>query len=377
MANLFDYLSWRGDLTLSQSPFNDVDSLILSTLSYVFFENIVPENMAETISVKEACEAFLSRPREIWKLRDGNDGRLLEELQKHRRFSEICLCGYVNKLDFAAEKQFSALTMLLEDETVFVAYRGTDHSLVGWKEDFNMSFMDEVPAQQEALEYLQTVSAQFPKKKLRIGGHSKGGNLAVYAAAMVPHGVQMSILSVYNHDGPGFRENMLQRAGYQLILPRVATFVPQSSVIGMLMEHEEEFTVVQSTQTGILQHDPYSWEVLGADFVRLENLTEHSLFLDKTVKLWLNGLNEKQRECFIDTIYEAVTMVPVDAFGEALVSPKVVFNALQALSDEDEVTKKLMGDSVKLLLQAGKQAASEYAKLPKLGKWERRNENEK
>ena len=377
MANLFDYLIWRGDLTLAQSPFNDVDSLILSTFSYIFFDGIVPESMTESVSAKEACEIFFDRPRAEWKARDAEDERLLMELPKCRRFSEMQLCGYVNQLDFAAEKQFSAMTMLLEDDTVFVAYRGTDHSLVGWKEDFNMSFMDTIPAQQEALEYLKKVSAQFPKKKLRTGGHSKGGNLAVYAAAMVPHAIQMSILSVYNHDGPGFRENMLQRAGYQMILPRVATFVPQSSVIGMLLEHEEEFTVIQSTESGFMQHDPYSWEVLGADFVRLESLTDHSRFLDKTVKLWLDGLEEKQRECFVDTIYEAVTTAPVDAFGEVAVSPKVVFNALQALTEEDEETKKLMGDSVKLLLQAAKQTAAEYAKVPVLGKWERRNENEK
>ena len=194
---------------------------------------------------------------------------------------------------------------------------------------------------------------------------------------MVPHAIQLGILSVYNHDGPGFRESMLQRAGYQAILPKVETFVPQSSVIGMLLEHEEAYTVVQSAENGILQHDPYSWEVLGADFVRLENLTDHSRFLDRTVKRWLNGLDEKQRECFVDTIYEVVAMAPVDAFGEAIVSPKVVLNALQAFSEEEEETKKFMGDSVKLLLQAARKTAAEYASLPRLGRWERRNENEK
>ena len=143
MANLFDYLIWRGDLTLSQSPFNDVDSLILSTFSYVFFDGIVPESTIETISLAEACATFFSRPKEIRKVRDAEeDERLLEALSGSRRFSQIQLCGYVNKLDIAAEKQFSAMTMLLEDGTVFVAYRGTDHSLVGWKEDFNMSFLD-------------------------------------------------------------------------------------------------------------------------------------------------------------------------------------------------------------------------------------------
>ncbi|MBR3993511.1 MAG: DUF2974 domain-containing protein, partial [Anaerotignum sp.] len=236
---------------------------------------------------------------------------------------------------------------------------------------------DEVPSQKEAAEYLKKVALQFPRKKLRVGGHSKGGNLAVYAAAMMPQSIQMDILSVYNHDGPGFRDGMLQKAGYQMILPKVETFVPQSSVIGMLLEHEEAYTVVESTESGFMQHDPYSWSVLGADFVQLEKLTDHSRFLDQTVKLWLDGLDEKQRECFVDTIYEVVTTAPVDAFGEAIVSPKVIFSALQALNDEEEETKRFMGDSVKLLLQAAKRTAAEYANLPGIGKWERRNENEK
>lgn len=376
MANLFDYLTWRGDLTLAQSPFGDVDALILSTLSYIFFDDIVPESMTETISVKEACEAFLSRPRENWKIRDAEDERLLRELPQSPRFAGMRLCGYVNKLDFAAQKQFSALTVLLGDETVFVAYRGTDHSLVGWKEDFNMSFMDAVPAQLEAESYLRQAAARF-SLRLRLGGHSKGGNLAVYAAAMCPKEIQARILSVYNHDGPGFREKMLRREGYRAILPRVHTFLPQSSVIGMLLEHEEAYMVVQSGESGFMQHDPYSWEVLGPGFVRLESLTEQSRFLDKTVKLWLDGLNEEQRECFVDTVYAVVTMAPVDAFGEAAVSPKVVLDALTAMKEEDEETRKFMLDSVKLLLQAAKTTLAEYASLPRMGKWERGNQNEK
>lgn len=376
MANLMDYLIWRGDLTLSQSPFGAVDSLILCTLVYTFFDGIVPESMTERISLAQAAEGYFARPEAARKSRVEEDQTLLRELAKSRRFAGVLLCGYTNRLDFAAEKQFSAMTMLPEDGTVFVAYRGTDNSLVGWKEDFNMSFMDEVPAQRDAVAYLTAAAAAF-SGKIRVGGHSKGGNLAVYGAAMCPAEVQSRISSVYNHDGPGFRENMLKHPGYRAILPRVQTFVPQSSVIGMLLEHEEDYTVVQSDQNGIWQHDPYSWEVLGADFVRLEKRTEESEFLDKTVKRWLRNLNEEQRATFVDTIYAVVTMTPVDAFGEAIVSPKTVLTTLQAFSGEDEETKKFMGDSVKLLLQAAKKTAAEYANLPGLRKGERGKQNEK
>ncbi|MGN1231379.1 MAG: DUF2974 domain-containing protein, partial [Anaerotignum sp.] len=301
---------------------------------------------------------------------------LLRCLAESQRFSQMELCGYVNKLDFAAEKQFSALTIRTGDGMAFVAYRGTDSSSVGWKEDFNMSFMDTVPAQQEAGIYLCQAAEHF-KGRLRVGGHSKGGNLAVFAAAMCPAEVQERIVAVYNHDGPGFREGMLQRVGYRAILPRVQTFVPQSSVIGMLLEHEEEYVVIRSSQKGIMQHDPYSWEILGKDFVRLEALSEESRLLDRTVKAWLNDLPEEQREKFVDAVYEGISILPTDAFGEIQLSPKIALQALRTWGDENEETKKIIGDSLKLLLLAAMETAREYTTLPRLGNWERRNENEK
>ena len=212
------------------------------------------------------------------------------------------------------------------------------------------------------------------QRKAAGGGHSKGGNLAVFAAAMCPEKVQERIVAVYNHDGPGFREGMLQREGYRTMLPRVQTFVPQSSVIGMLLEHEEEYVVIRSSQKGIMQHDPYSWEILGKDFVRLEALTEKSRLLDRTVKAWLNDLPEEQREKFVDTVYEGISILPVDAFGEIQISPKIALQALRTWGDEEEETKKIIGDSLKLLLQAAIETAREYTTLPKLGNWERRNE---
>jgi len=376
VANLLDYLNWRGDLTLSQSPFNDVDSLVLSTLSYVFFDGILSENMAQAITIRELIEAYFSRPQAEWRMRIGEDEALLRAMQTSNRFSETRVCGYVNKLDAQTEKQFSAMTFLLEDDTVFAAFRGTDYSLVGWKENFNMCFMDDVPAQRDAAAYLSLVAATFPCL-LRVGGHSKGGNLAVYGAAMCSQEVQERILCVYNHDGPGFRDAVLQREGYQRVLPKVRTFLPQSSVIGLLLEQQGENIVIQSNETGIMQHEPYSWEVLGPNFVQLDGLTEKSCFLDSTMTLWLEGISEDKREQFVEAVYKAMTIAQKDAAEDVLVSPKIVFGALQALKDEDEATKKMMGDSMKLLLQAAKQTAVEYAGLPGQGIWERRNENEK
>ena len=360
MANMFDYLTWRGDLSLSQSPFQDVDSLILSTMSYIFFDGIVAEKLEERITIGEMAEQFLSRPQEEWKFRIPEDERLLRALKESDRFNNMELCGYVNKLDFQTEKQFAALTILLGDGTVLVAYRGTDYSLVGWKENFNMCFMDDVPAQLDAAAYLTRVAEAFPNNKLRVSGHSKGGNLAVYGAAMCPKEVQERICVVYNHDGPGFRETMLEREGYQNILPRMKTFLPQFSVVGMLLEQKGERIVIRSNEKGIMQHEPYSWEMIGADFVKQEGLTEKSYFLDSTVTRWMGGLTEEQRESFIDAIYAAVAATPVDHFGEAVVSPKMIISTLQALHAEDMGTK-IISSGFRMLFDAARKTAGEFA----------------
>ena len=366
MTNLFDYLTWRGDLPLTASPFCDVDAFILATLSYVFFDGMVAEGMEETISIGEMTEKFFARPRTEWKLRIPEDEKLLQALQESERFRTMELCGYVNKLDIQTEKQFAALTVLPGDGTIFSVFRGTDYSLIGWKENFNMCFMDDVPAQQDAAAYLTSVAQAFPAGMLRVGGHSKGGNLAVYGAAMCPKEVQARIGVVYNFDGPGFRQTILEREGYQNILTRLRNFLPQFSVVGMLLEQMGENIIIRSSENGILQHEPYSWEVLGADFVRLEGLEEKSCFLDSTMTLWLEGVSEEQREFFVETVYKAMSA----AHGEGediLVSPKVVLGALQAFLGEDEETKRKMGDSVKRLLQAARQTAAEYASLPGMG----------
>ena len=360
MANMFDYLTWRGDLSLSQSPFQDVDSLILSTMSYIFFDGIVAESLEERITIGEMAEQFLSRPQTEWKLRIPEDERLLRALKESDRFNNMELCGYVNKLDFQTEKQFAALTVLLGDGTVLVAYRGTDYSLVGWKENFNMCFMDDVPAQLDAVAYLIHVAEAFPHMKLRVCGHSKGGNLAVYGAAMCPKEVQERICVVYNHDGPGFRETMLVREGYQNILPRMKTFLPQFSVVGMLLEQKGERIVIRSNEKGIMQHEPYSWEMIGADFVKEKGLTEKSYFLDSTVTRWMEGLTEEQRESFIDTIYAAVAAAPVDHFGEAAVSPRMIISTLQTLHAEDEGTK-IISSGFRMLFDAARKTADEFA----------------
>ena len=251
MADMFDYLLWRGDLSMEAVPPNPVDTLILSELSYIGFEGLVPGDFLHPVPLRVAAEAFAMLPDREDRDRVKRDGELLAAAARTERFGELRLVFYRSELLPELQSQFAAVTWLLPGGGAVITYRGTDLSITGWKEDFNMSFQPQVPAQEKALWYLEAF-ARVHRGPIRLAGHSKGGNLAVYAAAKAQPELQERILSVHNHDGPGFHSSMLRDPGYRAILPRVRTFVPQSSVVGMLLEHEEPYTVVKSRQLSLL-----------------------------------------------------------------------------------------------------------------------------
>lgn len=361
MANIFDYLLWRGDLLLAEAPFQDVDGLILSCLAYHYFDRVLTPYDPTPVTIAEAARRVKELPREDLRIRDPQDVVLLQLMGKSPRFGHMELSLYVDHVDVAHEAQFSAITVALGDGTTFIAYRGTDLSMVGWKEDFNMIFQDFVPAQVAATRYLLFVAQHF-EGEIRLGGHSKGGNLAVFAGAVCPERVKARILCVYNHDGPGFQEGMLGFSGYRKMLPKVRTFIPQSSLVGLMFYRGGDHVVVKSVQKGLLQHDPYSWEVLGPSFVSLENTTAGSKFVDITLKSWIKSLPVEKREKFIDSLFEILAAAHTDAQGEIVLSPGNAYRTLQTLKEEDPETRELIMDGFSLLIQATKQTAGVYAR---------------
>ncbi|MCI8482579.1 MAG: DUF2974 domain-containing protein [Clostridia bacterium] len=245
MANIFDYLTWRGDLTLEQSEFNEIDNLILARFSYLPFDNVLKEG--EAITIKEAAKRFEKLDIKKERILQKEDIDLFPTLAGCNRFCDMKITDYINKINLKEEKQFSAITILMPDETIYISFRGTDNTLIGWKEDFNMSFQGKVPSQIDAVEYVKGVAKKY-QNPLRIGGHSKGGNVAVYAASFCTEKIQERIINVYNNDGPGFHEEVIVKPSYQKMLSKIHTYVPQTSIIGRLLYHEENYTVVQSTQ---------------------------------------------------------------------------------------------------------------------------------
>lgn len=349
MANIEDYIKWRGDLTLEQAEFNEVDNLILSRFSYLPFDNIIKED--ETVTIKELNERFqkedISKMNILWK----NDIDLFPLLGQSKRFGNMKATKYINKIDKELEKQFSAITVIMPDNTIYISYRGTDFSIVGWKEDFNMSFKSHVASQIDSVNYLKMIADIYPNK-LRLGGHSKGGNLAIYAATFIDDEIRSRIINIYNNDGPGFEEKIIKTFEYKQAIRKTHTYIPQSSIIGKLLNHEEKYTIVKSKEKGIMQHDLYSWQVVGDKFEYLEDLTKESKFVDKTIRQWLSNVEPEKRQQVINIIFEIIYKTEAQTFTE--LREKWFINAktiLKTYKNLDNDTKQIITQTLNELFK--------------------------
>ena len=267
------------------------------------------------------------------------------------RFGGCKMVLYRDQFAPEEETQFAAMTFLLPDDTAFVAFRGTDRSLVGWKEDFNMAFQEAVPAQLLAQDYVREVAAEYVMP-LRLGGHSKGGNLAVFAAARSTPDIQQRILEVYNNDGPGFTDYLMGDPGYLAMVPRIKTYVPQSSVIGMLLEHEEPYTIIKSNQVSVLQHDPYSWEVMGPNFVPMQSITADSQFVNQTIKAWIASMDTQERNRLVDALFGLLGTGGIDKALD-IFHPRNIRTYIKTLGNDPE-TRQILSAEFQNLMEAAK-----------------------
>ena len=357
MNTIFEYLEWRGDLTLDQVPFNDVDAAVLARFAYEPFDCIVDPSFRKKITVEAACHAMLNIA-ELDKLvlSPKDDTRLIQMMASSERYRHMKMSGYINDIDLERQTQFSAVVFELDKEAnYYVAYRGTDITLVGWKEDFNMGFEFPVPGQISALEYFEAARAGLKEGTFIVGGHSKGGNFSVYACAFAESNCQDSILAIYNFDGPGFNEDIMQRLEFKAIENKIRTFVPQFSVVGMILEHMEDYTVVNSNGGGVMQHELLTWEVTKDSFVCLDKISKGSRFIDHTLKDWLSSLSMEEREQFSDTVYKLLTSGEKHSVNQFAENKIGTANALlKTYAGLDDKTKKALRDTFfKLVKSAG------------------------
>lgn len=304
MGNIMDYISWRGDLSFEQSQFNEVDNLILACFSYVNLDGISAVTKQKGIGLKKLTKEFMKLHTMKELEADKSFIRLapfmMMEMAKSVRFGKCVVRNYVNDIVTEAEQQFAAMEIVLEDGTSYVSFRGTDDTIIGWKEDFNLS-TGVVPAQKRAIEYLQKIS-EHTDGMLRVGGHSKGGNLAVYGSVMCKSAHE-KILEIYSNDGPGFSREFQELPETKEMMPKIIRIIPEYSIIGTLLEHEKEPVIVASSSKGLLQHDGFSWEVQGPALVRRDSLNKTALRFIEILHKWIDGMDMEQKRLLIEDLF--------------------------------------------------------------------------
>lgn len=359
MPNIFDYLDWRGDIKLSADPFNDVDNLILAELTYTAFDGIVAGS-GKGMPLHEVRDAFftVNSRAEIERNDDirSRASLLMDGMVTGARFRDILLSDYVNIIDAEDDLQMAAITYTLGDGSAYIAFRGTDNTVVGWKEDFNMSYLHETGGQREAIRYLNSVGSGLDMP-LRVGGHSKGGNFAVYASAFCMPEVREKITAIYTNDGPGFRNEVMESEGYRQISSKIRSIVPESSVIGMLLKSSAEPLIVDSSGKFLQQHDGMTWQVMRNAFVPARQ-TDVGRFIKDTQNDWLSKLDDDTRKSFVNQLFSILNSTGADTFGEMkgqkLKTMERIFSTAQDMTRDKQKEMLMVAGE---LLQSGRDIA--------------------
>lgn len=368
MDNMVTYVRKTPE-TFQAKSWNDVDCLVLCQLVYLKFEDILPVTEIESSFRRNKERVTLkcldNRPEKEKLFRDERyavtNKALWKAVTASPRFSALEVDYVVAGLDLSEETQFCAVTFFLPDGRAFVAFRGTDESIVGWKEDFNLAFSKTVPAQEKSVIYLNKVAGKI-KGAILTGGHSKGGNLAIYAAMNCKPSVQKRLEQIYSMDGPGFRTEILEQGHYDRIAARVKKILPHSSLVGMLFERSKDFEVIESRAVGLLQHDPMSWVVRNGAFVRSKKISASAMRLDDTINDWLDTLDEEHTRVFVNTIFEVLNATESDNLIDLGIDRwKHMQMILSAMAQLDDTTK----EAVKSVIHTFFELSKEHLTLPK------------
>ena len=348
MKNMLDYIKEFGHVSFEERAFSEIDALVLTELEYLPLENVVPsdENGENFVTVKEIAEYMQEHKQELF---DENPMMITQErhevsqvIADAPRFQSLKFFGVVSEWDKDTTKQFAAVTVEVEPSVRLVVFRGTDETLIGWKEDFLMTYSPLVAAQTDAKEYLAKQASLFDGD-LMVSGHSKGGNLAIYAAATQEEDVQLRIVDIFCFDSPGLYRSVLETKGYQNIVPLAMRYIPQDSLVGLMLESEVPYVIVKSNATGAMQHSAMTWEIEDGQFIKMEKLTKNSQLNDQTFKKWTESVSDEELELFWNVFFELLFSVGIDTvndlYGQFM---HYVQEFLKAAGNMDEEKRELL-----------------------------------
>ena len=368
MSTIFDYLDYVAYDSIYDRPFKELDVLSLTELTYLPFDRIVPQGDTTNIEVRLSDAVELVDRTTDFIVTDQHL-QLVDELATSKRFKNIKLLNYVDEYDPDVQKQFAAMTYRLTMDVYLVVFRGTDDTLIGWKEDFHMTYMDHVPAQKRAASYLKHVMKEFPKGRFMVAGHSKGGNLAAYACSYLPEYLFERVEAIYSYDAPGLNKSIIKTEGYQRIAHLIHRFVPQGSIVGMMLEVPEPATIVKSRAFGgFAQHDAFTWMVEKDGFVTLDQTSPDSQQMVQTLKQWVQEVPDSQLKKFFDTFFGLFLDAGITSINDLmnLKNFSKIKDIFQNTQDLDPTEREMLERLAKQLIDTRVQAWKKWQTVPRI-----------
>ena len=309
MANALDYVDWRGDLSFDTAPVNEIDKYIFTCIGKPDYTGIIPAD-DKTVTVNEAVGSYFATHEDagdkLGLIASTSTLPMLRKIALSDRFRDIKLSGFINKIVVEKTEQFSALTVFSPDGIKYVSFRGTDDTIVGWKENCELAVKEVVPAQLDARAYLEWAAATYDGPII-VCGHSKGGNLAVYAACTVSEEIQDRILEVNCYDGPGFMPAFLETDGYKRMQDKITAFVPYVSIVGMLLTQVGRLDVIQASNAGATGHDGFTWDVFRDRFIHCPDLSDASKIFNAAIDEAIADMDSDERRELVEEIFDVLT----------------------------------------------------------------------
>ena len=368
MSTIFDYLDYVAYDSIYDRPFKELDVLALTELTYLPFDRIVPQGDTTNIEVRLSDAAELVDRTTDFIVTDQHL-KIVDVLATSKRFKNLKLLNYVNEYDPDVQKQFAAMIYRLTMDVYLVVFRGTDDTLIGWKEDFHMTYMDHVPSQRRAASYLQHVMKEFPRGRFMVAGHSKGGNLAAYACSYLPDHLIERVDAIYCYDAPGLNKAIIETEGYQRIAHLVHRFVPQGSIVGMMLEVPEPATIVKSRAFGgFAQHDAFTWIVEKDGFVTLDQTSPDSQQTYETLKQWVRETSADERKKFFDTFFGIFLDAGITSINDLrnLKNFSKIKDIFQNAQDLDPTEREMLERLAKQLIDTRVQAWKKWQTVPRI-----------
>lgn len=356
---MLEYLKWRGDITFDERDLNEVDALLFSLISYEDFENILENN---ALTLKEVSDIFFNTYNEE-DLRNrvtftNRSYEILKAAASSQRFGSLILSNYVNEIDDEQDLQFCAMTIEHKNKWKYIVFRGTDDTLVGWKEDFQMTYKKEVLSQKKAVEYVHRIFNQdtlitkvFQTIHYYVGGHSKGGNLAIYASGHVNKIIQKRIVRIDNFDGPGFLQHVWDQPSMSAIVDKIHTYIPEQSFFGRMFIHKGKTIIIKAKQFGLLQHSNFNWCIGPGEFIYEKETSASSDKAVAALNTLLDGMNNAEREKLVEGLFDTFMELGIHNFYDvSKLDINKTLKVLKELSELEEKEKKFMIEFIKIII---------------------------